>query len=232
MKLYKHPKFGHVYGERIKTGMGRILWPHLVTAKENTFPVKEGEKQPEPKFETTFLFPKEHKETASFLKDLKEMADEMIELYNKGQKVKVSIDTDDLVKDGDAMDEIKYPFCADNFTLVARHKDAPEIYDADVNDVEPKEVLMGMKGLLVVKPLCTAKGISFQLLTVQLGKDDGIRWGGGGKDSKDLLSAISEDVDDEDTPEDEGKQTKLPIAEKAKEVGKKSRGGLALNKLA
>lgn len=223
-KLYKHPQYGHVYGKRLKTSMGRIAWPALVKPKENSFPVPEGQTPPAPKFEVTFLFPKTSEQGILFFESMKTMKNEMVKLFNEGKKTKIAVDDDSLLKDGDAQDELKYPYYKGMWYFIAKNAKMPPLYNKDVEEITADTVIGGMKAVLIVKPICTAHGISYQLLTVQLGKDDGVRWGGGQRDAKDLLGEL------EEGSEDDEKQPELPVSEKAKSG--KQRGGLQLDKLA
>ncbi len=234
--LYKHPAYGHVYGKRIKTPIGRIAWPALVTPKENTFPVPDGQTPPPPKYEVTFLIPKKSEQGALWLENIKTMKNQMVKMFNDGRKgAKIAVSDEDIVKDGDNMDAEKYPYYKDHWFIVAKNAKVPDVYNQDVESIEASVPVGGMKAVLIVKPICTSYGLSYQLLTLQLAKDDGVRFGGGQKDSKDLLSELNGGDEEVEIPEDEGNQTTLPLAAAADTaLGKKknSKGGLALDKLA
>lgn len=227
-KISKHKQYGFVYGIRTKTPAGRLAWVHLVKPKESSFPVEEGKEPPPPRFEVTHLIPKT--EAAEKWKaELQTQIDEMVALFNKDKKgAKISID--EFLKDGDEQDLEKYPFYAGQYYLVPKHKERPSIFDAALNDVAPEDVLGGMPGVCIVRPLCTAHGISFQLRTIQLLEDDGVRFAGSISSDKDLLSVCEGDAEEAAAPQvEEEPKTKA----KAKAVkAAPATAGLSLDSLA
>ncbi len=235
-KISKHKTYGFVYGIKTKTPVGRLAWPSLVTAKESTFPLKEGETQPPPRFEATYLWSKKDKDVKAFVKELDTMKDDMVELFNEGKK-KAKISVDEVLKDGDEMDTEKYPYYAGNYYIVAKHKDRPQIFDMSVNEVKPEDVKGGMPALAVITPILTAHGMSFKLEVVQLAKDDGVRFAGGATDSKDMLEALEGDAEDEEESEavDNGEAAEddfeMPPTPVAAKKSKSAKGELNLNKL-
>ncbi len=250
--INKSKKYGHVYGTQHKLSGGRVAWPHLVDAKENTFPVEEGAEKPAPRFEVTYLSPKDDPE----LEAIKAEAQEMVDLYNfdektgKPKKNKLVVDLDELFDDGDSKDTDKYPFFANSYVLVPKHKERPEIYDSQLNLLDPSQVEGGMPVVLVIKPICTSHGISFQLLVVQAGVDDGVRFGGSAPAAKGLLEVLGggkavepsngkvdeapfeEDSDEETEDSDEEDITSAPAPIAAKVKAKSAKGTLNLDKLA
>lgn len=230
-KISKHKTYGFVYGIRTKTPIGRLAWPSLVTAKESTFPVEPGKEKPPPRFEATYLWSKKDKEVKAFIANLETMKDEMVTLFNSGGKKGAKIAVDEVLKDGDEMDTEKYPYYAGMYYLVAKHKDRPQIFDASVNVVEPKNVLGGMPALAIITPICTATGMSFKLEVVQLAKDDGVRFAGGATDSKDMLEALGGQADEEEFEDEDDDDVELPPTPVATKSKKSAKGELNLNKL-
>lgn len=220
-KISKHKQYGFVYGIRTKTPVGRLAWVNLVKPKESTFPVEEGKDAPPPRYEVTLLLPKTA-EVDAWVAEVNEQTKEMVALFNKDRKgAKIAVD-DMFLKDGDDVDTEKYPFYAGHYYMVPKMKDRPSIYDAQLNEItDPSVVVGGMKALLIVRPLCTAHGISFQLRTVQLLDDDGVRFGGSISEDKDLLSACG--GEEETTAEVAPEVKEVPVEVVAKAVkGKKS----------
>lgn len=231
-KINKNKKYGHVYGTRHKIVGGRFAWPHLVTAKDSTFPVEEGKEKPAPRFELTYLLPKTGKGVQELIDVIADEASEMVDLYNfdektgKPKKNKISVEGD-VFEDGDEKDTDKYPFFAGNWVLVPKHRDRPEIFNANLDSIDPSEVEGGMPGVVIIKPICTSHGISYQLLVVQTGKDDGVRFGGSVGSAKDLLEVLD---GGEESPFDEDDSKEEAEAPKSK--GKSAqKGTLNLNKL-
>jgi hypothetical protein len=253
--INKSKKYGHVYGTQHKLSGGRVAWPHLVEAKENTFPVEEGQEKPAPRFEVTYLSPKDDPE----LELIKKEAQEMVDLYNfdektgKPKKNKLVVDLDELFDDGDSKDTDKYPFFADSYVIVPKHRERPEIYDSQLNLLDPSQVEGGMPVVLVIKPICTSHGISFQLLVVQAGVDDGTRFGGSAPAAKGLLEVLGsaapapaaskdsapfdeDEVEDEESEDSEEEDiTSAPVKVAPVVAAKKkasAKGTLNLDKLA
>jgi hypothetical protein len=225
-KITKHKQYGFVYGVRTPTPLGRFAWINLIKPKESTFPLKEGETAPPPRYELTLLLDKADAKVAAWKEEVSAQIKEMVDLFNKGRPTKILVE--DFLKDGDDVDIEKYPFYAGKYYLVPKHKDRPKIYDKDLTEILPNEVVGGMSGRLVVRPLCTAHGISFQLLTVQCGEDDGVRFAGSISEDKDLLSAISND----DNSEEQVVEVPAAAVVAAAPVKKATKGGLNLDKLA
>lgn len=232
-KISKHKTYGFVYGISNKTPLGRLSWANLVTPKESTFPLKEGETPPPPRYEVTLLLKKSDPAVKAFVADLEKQAKEMVALFNEGKKAKIQIE--EVIKDGDLLDTDTYPFYKDCYYLVPKTPKKPEIYDSNVEPVDAGVVKGGMPGLCVVRPICTAHGISFQLLTVQLGKDDGVRFGGGRTDVKSLLTSLNDDTSDETeevSAEDAADEMLKDTPPPAKKSPGRPKGQLNLEKLA
>ncbi len=185
-KYYKHPKFGHVYGLPITTPIGRLVWPHLVTAKAPP-PPKPGEAPGSPRFEVAVLI--EKGPTADqFIKELKLMTDEMAVLFNDKRSAKLGEFR--LLQDGDEADMEKYPYYKNRWVLVGRNVAETDVVDKKKQIMDRASVVGGMKGRLVVTPLITAHGASYKLGVTQIVEDDGVRYGGGTKDMTTLLDVI------------------------------------------
>lgn len=248
--INKSKKYGHVYGTQHKLSGGRFAWPHLVEAKESTFPVEEGKEKPAPRFEVTYLPLKDDPAVITELALIKAEAQEMVELYNfdektgKPKKNKLVLDLDELFDDGDSKDTEKYPFFAGTFVFVPKHRDRPEVYDSQLNVLDPSQIEGGMPGVIVIKPICTSHGISFQLLVVQAGVDDGVRFGGSAPAAKGLLEVLGgaavaakdeppfeedEDEETEDSDEDDITSAPAPVAKTKTKASAK--GTLNLDKL-
>lgn len=224
-KITKHKQYGFVYGVRTKTPACRVAWVHLVEPKESTFPVDEGKEAPAPRYEVTLLLPK-NEVTEKWKADLQPQIDEMVTLFNKDRKgAKIAID--DYLKDGDDMDLEKYPFYAGHYFVVPKNKERPTIFDAELNPASPESVVGGMPVIGIIRPLCTAHGISFQLRTIQLLEDDGVRFAGSVTSDKDLLTAIEGDKE-----EAEQAAPEVAPAVAAKATKGKAKGTMNLDSLA
>lgn len=173
-KYYKHPKFGHVYGEDIRVPVSRVAWPYLVTPR----PMKEGS-EGAPRFEVTFLLPKEDPQTEFFLNAMKTMSGEMVELFNKGRGTSIAITN--VVGDGDnpwpGFDKDAYPYYAGNWIVTARNTQLPTIVGPEKTPIEGSVIKAGMKCKAVVTPIVTSHGVSYKLGIIQLIEDDGTSWG-------------------------------------------------------
>lgn len=197
-QYYKHPKYGHVYGEDIRTPTGRAAWPALVEPKEPP-PPQPGQAKGAPRYECTLLLPKLDIDVIAFKALMQKMVDGMLARYNEGQKAKLSELT--LFADGDSFDLEKYPYYAGNYIMVARNAEKPRV----ANTARPKPQLIadsavqgGNKVRFVVTPLITAKGVSYKLLLVQYVEDDGTKFAGARPDPMRLLDEIpGDDVTDE-----------------------------------
>lgn len=195
-KLYKHPKYGMVYGEARPTPEGRLVWPSLVEPKDPP-PPEEGEQPGSPRYESTILLSKDSPEVANFLADMKAMTDEMLILFNLKRPAKLG--QCDILKDGDAFDMEKYPYYKNNWVVLARNKEQPKCIGANKKPLEDLTVLKGgclVKG--VITPLITGHGISYKLEVIQFIKDDGTRFGGGVKDLTSLLEACEDDNNEQE----------------------------------
>lgn len=189
-KYYKHPQFGMVFGEDIKTPIGRVSWPSLVTPKAPP-PPKPGEEPGKPRYEITLILGKDNDDVKSFMTAVEAMANEMLPLFNEGKKAQLSgLLT---AADGDKFDTEKYNYYKNSWIIAARNANPPKIVNAGLVGMEPNQIYGGQECILVVQPLITAHGLSYKLKVVQLVKDDGTRYGGSARDGTDLLSAIQLD---------------------------------------
>ena len=209
---YKHPKFGHVYGELIASPVGRCCWPSLVNPKAPP-PPQEGQAPGQPRYEVTVLLPKDSPKVDEFVEKISTMATEMLKLFNEGRKAKVS--DIEMVQDGDAYDLEKYPFYKGCYVLVARNANNPKVINHDKpksSVIEPKEIAGGMKVRVLVTPLITAHGLSYKLEVCQLISDDGTRFGGGQRDTIGFLDALEdgeEEIEQAKAEEDEAEEEDL-----------------------
>lgn len=213
-KYYKHPKFGHVYGEVMGTPVAKVCWPALVKPKDPP-PPQEGQAPGAPRYEATILLPKNNPVTDTFLKGLEVMTTGMLEVFNKGAKAKIAGLT--LVADGDSFDMEKYPYYKDMWVLVARNTQKPIVQGVDAKPVEPSSILGGMQVKLAITPLITSHGASYKLNVLRFISDDGTRYAGGVKDMTNFLDAISENTA-EDVPETASKAADKVLGEAAVET--------------
>lgn len=213
-KYYKHPTYGHVYGERLVTPFGRAAWPALLVPKEPP-PPQPGQQPGQPRYELTLLLKKDDKDVKAFIKRLKEMTGEMVELFNKGRSAKISVD--EPLKDGNDFDLEKYPYYKDNFILVGRNTKQINVVDGKKRDIDVKMVEGGNIVCAVVCPLVTAHGISYKLEIVQFVKDDGVKFAGSIAPADTYLSIIEETPEDEDEQEEEEEESEESESESEEE---------------
>lgn len=205
-RYWKNPKYGQVYinDEALAVPTCRVSWVHLKAPK----PPMKGDDGREgiSKYEVTFVLRKDDPAVKTLNKAIQLMAKGMIEYFNKGNPAKLG--SCDSFKDGDAFDHEKNPHYKDCWVLVARHKDQPSIISTEkVNGkyvkLDPSKILGGMKCKAIVSPLISAKGISYQLITVQLVEDDGVRYGGGAPNPDQYNKLFDDGAEDSDDESDE-----------------------------
>jgi len=222
-KYYKHPTYGHVYGLSIPTPIGRGGWPNLVKPKAAP-PPKEGEKQGAPRYEQTLFLQKDNPSVIKFCETIKNMTDEMIELFN--HKRAATIGGCRLFGkngDGDEMDLEKYPFAKGCHVLVARNANPVKVVNKERKIIEPGLIEGGVKVRFVINPIVTAHGISYKLEAVQLWEDDGVRFAGAARDAVELFDACSDDdveSETEDTEINGDAPTTPPEVQKSGKKGK------------
>lgn len=185
-KYYKHPRFGHVYGEDIKIPVSRVTWPSLAAPR----PLPDGQ-DGQPRYEITFLLPKTDPKTEFFVNQMKVMSADMLELFNKGRAAGITINK--FCMDGDdpwpGFDKEAYPYYAGNWVVVARNTSQPQIVGADKQPIEANFIKAGMFCTAILTPIITAHGVSYKLGIVQFKEDDGTRW----SFQKDLASMLDDD---------------------------------------
>ena len=216
-KYYKHPKFGHVYGQRTATPFGRAAWPSLVTPKDPP-PPEPGQAPGQARYELTLLLDKTSDEVKQFVTLMKTMTQEMLELFNKGRAAKLS--ADEPFKDGDAFDLEKYPYYKNNWVLVARNVKKPKVLDGKKREIGSDMVEGGNICLTVVTPLVTAHGISYKLDIVQYVRDDGVKFAGAVAPAEsylDVLEGVDEGLVDEVPVQNTEKAVKENAAKSQKE---------------
>jgi len=219
-KHYKHPQYGIVFcSEELNTPVGRGCWFSLVSPKDPP-PPKPGEQPGKPRFEATILLEKDSPKVTLFLQEVAGLLGEMQDLYNEGEPAKLSIES--FVKDGDTFDMEKYPYYKNQWVLVARNSSQPETYDVNAETIEPNAFIGGQKIRMRIQPLVTAKGASFKLKVIQLLADDGVRFAGGTRDYKSLMSVLDDDAPQGATVElkreENAVQVELPLAPTVKPV--------------
>lgn len=202
MAFYKNPKYGMVYGEILRGPVCRIAWAHLDTPKANNQKGDDGKPQ-EPKYEATFIFPKDGSEGYDeFAEELGTMVSGMLPIFNEGRSAKFS--DVEYFQDGDSQDLEKYPFYANSWLIQARNKKKPETYANELNEEQtewlPKEAAEIKGGNLVIPyftPFLHDKGLKYQLVAVRFVADDGVKFagsGGGARNIGKLLMALDSDV--------------------------------------
>lgn len=220
-KHYKHPTYGMVFcNDELNTPPGRGAWFSLVTPKDPP-PPKPGEQPGKPRFEATLLLEKDTPKTDLFLSELATLAAEMQDVFNDGKSTKISIES--IVKDGDFFDNEKYPYYKNHWVLVARNASQPETYDVNAESISPSAFVGGQKIRMRIQPLVTSHGLSYKLKVVQLLMDDGVRFAGGTKDYKSLMSVLedgeSSDAATEEVPAQTAAPTPQPVAIKPVAAG-------------
>lgn len=196
-KHWKHPTFGMIFASEFPTPVGRFCWPTLVTPKEPP-PPKEGQAPGKPRYEITLLLAKDDPKVKIFAEAVDADAKEAIKYFNQGRAATIG---DCMLfgknGDGDSYDLEKYPYYKGHWVLVARNSERladKDIIGANVSEMYKREDLKGgMLGRLVVQVLITAHGISYKLKCVQVKADDGVRFGGGSRDVRDLLDDLTEE---------------------------------------
>lgn len=196
-KHWKHPQFGMVFAGEFPTPVGRLAWPSLITPKDPP-PPKEGQPPGKPRYEITILLPKDDPKVVAFCALIDADSKEAIKYFNQGRAATIG---DCMLfgknGDGDNYDHEKYPYYKGNWVLVARNAEKTpdkDIIGGSTTEAYPRENIKGgMLGRLVVQILITAHGISYKLKCVQVKADDGVRFGGGSRDVRDLLDDLAEE---------------------------------------
>jgi len=233
-KYYKHPSYGFVKGEEFATPQGRFVWPHLVTPKEG-MPAQEGKEPAKPRHEVGLLLDKADPAVQSFISKITTMTDEMLELFNQNKPTVLGL-KELRLKDGDdpKFDKEKYPYYKGMWVLIAKNENVTPVYNAQKEEIDRKELKGGMIGKLVIVPVITGWGVSFQLRGSQVIKDDGTKFGGELREASSFLDVISENGEDPETSTDEEEKTETPVVDPGamREQMKKSKGkSAALDKL-
>lgn len=199
-KYYKHPQFGHVYGQSLPTPVGALCWLYLAKPKDAP-PPQEGQPQGAPRYEATLLLQKNIPPVTKFVAELKTMTDEMLELFN--HKRSAALGTCLLFGkygDGDEADHEKYPYYKGMHVLIARNVKPVKVVDKNRKLIESEaDIAGGMEGKFVICPIITAHGVSYKLEAVQLVKDGGVRFGGAARDAVELFDACGDDDVESDT---------------------------------
>jgi hypothetical protein len=183
---YKHPQFGHVYGEEILVPEVRCCWPSLVKPKDPP-PPKPGMPEGSPRYELTFLLP-DNKEANKFIADIEKMTKEMLALYNEDKKA--TLGTITTYSDGNKFDLEKYPYYEGHKILVARNQKMPIIVDAKRQAGSADIITGGCFVQALITPLITAHGVSYKLNAVQFRRDDGTKFGGSARDLTSMFSSV------------------------------------------
>lgn len=189
---YKSPKTGIVYrnGKGFITPLCRLDWVYLDAPKAGG--VFDGKKAKD-KYQATLLFTKEDKETKTFIDKLAESIKEMTKIFNEGNPTKILIE--EFLKDGDKMDLKKYPRYEGVWLLRGTNDDPVTVVDRLVEAIPATSVEGGMFAIGKIQPYIHAKGVSFKLEALQIGKDDGVRFPKVNVNPTDGFSAF--DVDDD-----------------------------------
>lgn len=202
-KYGRSKKYNRVYGNPVKTPIGRFSWPYLSEPK-----VGELNGKVISNYEVQLLIDKSSPELQEFQVNLQTMANEMLELYNKYAPAKLA--GVDVFKDGDGYDHEKYPYYANTFVLATRNSEKPKVLNATKAEITPDTITPGVKGRLVVIPHLGPTGISYRVERVQFLEDDGVRFGGGKRDYDGLLDAIEGESTIEEQAEELERQETAP----------------------
>lgn len=214
-RVYKKAeKSGVVYGMDMKTPAGRLIWNSLDKAKPG-MKFDDG-KQGAPAFVTNLVLDI-NDATKAFMKVVKEEVGKQLEVFNKGEKVKIS--DPQLYKTEDDFDLEKYPFLKGKIVIAANKKEArgrPVIVNKAKEDISGASVEGGMLGRLVIAPYVHSKGVAYQLSIVQVLDDDGTRFGGSSNYSEQARALLdddepkaSEEVKEEAHAKGKGKKSSL-----------------------
>lgn len=181
------------YGITTVSIEGTFVWPHLVNGKP--FKEKDGTIKPNSeRFEVEFLFEKGTPEAKVFGDAVRQQADVLLEVYNEHQTKQKMGAIEVLFEDGDKKNLDKYPFYKNKWSLIARLAvdKKVEIYNSlsgETVEAGPDFVKGGMEGRIIFQPHLGPTGLSFKLEGVEVTKDSGQRFGGGGRDLKAILTA-------------------------------------------
>lgn len=198
-KYFKHPVYGHVYGESLRTPPGRLIWPHLVNPRPAP-PPQPGQAPGQPRYESSIVWTAGSPDVVAFITTVQSQVNEMLAIFNEGRSAKLGAITK-FVEDGNTMDHEKYPYLKDCLMLTARNAvlaTSPTdkgllVVDQNIQIMEDRSALQGgMIVQFVVVPLLTAHGVSFKLEALQLHADDGQRFGGGQRSLKELLDVVGD----------------------------------------
>lgn len=180
-KEYFTDQYGGVYGAMVVMPIGRLAMPHL--AKPST--------KFTPRYQATCLFDRKDPEAVRGLEigcaELQEIADQT---WGQGAGADEMVAT--AVKNGDEKDYQGYAGC--NYISASsdlQHR--PTVVGPDHKPMDPAQLQAGMKVRFVVTPHTYSQnggGISWQLNTVMMIEDDGVRFHGG-PDPIALLKALS-----------------------------------------
>lgn len=197
-------KNGNVWtNEDILTPLGRFVWVYLVTPKASTFAAKPGEAPAAPKYSCGLLLKKDDPKVAAFRQQVIGVVNPALELKNEGSSTTIGIR--EVFKDGDSPLYKDYPYYKNMWLFTGGNPAKPEVFDKDLNRMDPAKLVGGMMGRFKVSPFIVNSGVSYRLYTVQFYKDDGTRFGAGAKDPLDMMTKIEDAID-------EGEDIQSPIS--------------------
>lgn len=203
-KNYYKSKYNRVYGDTVAIKGGRAAWPYLVTPRENTFPVKAGDPIPAPRFEITVVLPKSDPKVQALVKAMAAESAGMLATYNEGKKSGKLAECP-AFKDGDDFDHEKYPYYKDCYLALCRNASKPATVGANKQAIPADTIKGGNLVNVLATPHLGPEGISWKVETVQLVKDDGVKFAGSYNKAA-LLSMLDGDGPDEEVEAPEAEE--------------------------
>lgn len=217
-KYGRSKKYNRVYGEAMKTPIGRFSWPYLTEPK-----VGELNGKTISNYEVQLIIDKGDPELKDFQLHLQAMANEMLDIYNKYAPAKLA--GVDVFKDGDQADLEKYPFYKNAYLILARNPEPVKILNSAKKEISADAISAGMKGRLVVLPHLGPTGVSYRMERVQLLEDDGVRFGGVRRDYDSFLDAVEGEAGEPDSAPEAPEAPGADPAEMRKQIASAVKGG-------
>lgn len=181
MNSFYQNSYGNVFGTMVSTPLGRIALAHLSSPSVKFQP---------PKYQAHLLFSKNDEKVKASLKLLLAQCDDLLNQQYGDKEVELKYPP---LRDGD---EVEYQGFAGCWYLKASSKNQPECVDFSKKEIDPALILNGMLCQFIVTPMTFDNGIAYQLSSVRLVKDDGIRFYGG-PDPKSLYTPLDEALNGE-----------------------------------
>lgn len=223
MGYYRHPQYGRVYGKSIGSPKGRIAWPSLLEKRKSTTP--DGTEIE--RYEATLCIAKDDPKSDVFLDELNGMimgneTEEkgMLATFNEKTKAKLALDSEYL-KDGDLFNMEKYPYYKGMWILQARSSKDVGLRGPNKEVIDGSQIVGGCICKFVVTPHLGPTGLSFALERVQFLEDDGVHFGGAGRNLDQFLDDVTGgNAPSEETEVEEEAPAEEPVEEAPKPVAK------------